>query len=205
MVGTILPIVYGERRAHKRPGVLWLYIVGSVGGAAALGTILGLLSALIPWLSIPFARAMLQLRAMGIISLLYSGHELSLMALPAPQCRRQVSSGWRLYSRPRLTALIYGLELGFGLSTYIITSTFYVVVLWSLLSGSAILATLAMMTFGLGRALPVVWLGRRERTSKETLRLMHALTAWEPVIHVINGLILAWAGSVILVSSLASL
>lgn len=177
----------------------------NIAGAATLGAILGLLSEIIPWRSIPFDREMLLLGTMGVAGLLYSGHELKLMALPAPQCRRQVSSGQRLYPHPRVTALIYGLELGFGVSTYIITSTFYVVVVGSLLSGSVISAILAMMTFGFGRALPVVWLGRRERTSKETLHLMHALTAWEPVLHVANGLILGWAGSVMLVSGLVSL
>ncbi len=202
MVGTILPIVYGERKRGKLPVVLWLHFLGCFVGASCLGALLGLIGAVLPKQVMTLGPSISAFVASGFVSLLYSVRELDLIQVPAPQFRRQVPSKWRLLLPPRVTALFYGLELGWGLTIRISVTTFYVAAIWAIMSGSPILGALCMAMFGLGRALPLMWISRGLDSVADCRRLAYTLTGWETVVHFINGLVLAFAGSCFLVNSL---
>lgn len=111
MVGTILPVGYGERQRGELPITIWLHGLANVAGAASVGAVLGMFGGLLPWHgrlgSPPFV-----LLSIGLVSLLYSLEEVQLVPMPKPQLRRQVPSWWRRSFPPRTAAILYGLELG---------------------------------------------------------------------------------------------
>ena len=103
-----------------------------------------------------------------------------------------------------MTALLYGVALGAGVATRIAATTFYVAALWTVLNGSAAHGALVMVTFGLGRALPPLWLVARGSSVEEAFHLTDRAMAWQPVMHLANGLALGFAGSYLLVAGLMS-
>lgn len=73
-----------------------------------------------------------------------------------PQIRRQVPEGVRRRMALPLTAGLYGLQLGLGFTTYLLTYAMWALLAACLLLGEPALGVLVGGTFGLGRALPVV-------------------------------------------------
>lgn len=203
MVGTILPIGHGERQQGRFAISPWFHAFGAVGGAALLGSLLGALGAMLPLPILSTSRSVVMLVATGLVGLLYSLRELALAPVPAPQFQRQVPAKWRLLLRPQIAALLYGLGLGIGVATRITVTTFYIVAFWALLGGSPARGALTMAAFGLGRALPVVGLGRWLRTGAETLRFVQTANGWEAVVHLINGVVLGFASTYLLILGLS--
>ncbi len=157
MVGTIRPVVH---RPHSRLNwvfAMMLHFVGNMLGAIVMGSLFGIVGQLIVpgiggpglWIS----------AAVAPIALMYSFAEADLIRLPHPQRDRQVPEIWRHKLHPQLTALLYGLALGMGLTTRIITRSLYIVVLGILACGNIVQAALTFSLFGLGRALPVAVIG----------------------------------------------
>ncbi len=200
MVGTILPIVYGERQQGKQPVALRLHTIGYLLGAAGIGGLLGTLGAALPWQASHTSRGFVVLIVTGFVSLLYSAHELSLFRVPAPQCRWQVSAAWRSQLPSSLAALSYGLGLGFGLATRIPVSTYYPAAIWAVLVGNPVLGALGMAMFGLGRAIPLLFMAWLLDTNEEGFRLAEALQHWKPLVHFVNGLALGFAGPCLIVT-----
>lgn len=204
MVGTIVPIGYGERRQGRLPPAHWLHALGNIVGAAGLGGLLGKLGAALPWHMTLAADTMVVLLVVGGFSLLYSLRELQLAPVPAPQLMWQVPVWWQGRMARWLVAVLYGLVLGGGLATRVAVTTFYVPALWSVLVGDAGRGALVMGAFGLGRSLPVLWFGIRGRSAEETLPLIGALRAWQPMVHLVNGLVLGLAGTALVIAGLSS-
>ena len=182
--------------------VLWLHMIGCLIGAAGLGALLGTLGAAIPWRNLPVNRTIMGLVITGFTGLLYSVHELRLADIPAPQCHRQVPRKWSYLFSPKVSSLFYGLGLGFALTTRIPVSTFYAVVLWAVLIGDPLISAFGLAAFGFGRALPLLLLGCSFSNDEEYFRLTDALHCWKPVVHLMNGLILAAVGSCLVTTSL---
>jgi cytochrome c biogenesis protein CcdA len=201
MVGTILPFVYGERQQGKRAVALWFHTAGYAVGAAATGCLLGILGAALPLHALHLDREILALSAPGAVSMLYSVCEMGLVQVPAPQFYRQVPENWRFQFRPRLAALLYGFGLGVGLGTRIPVTTFYVVVLWAILNGSPFLGALGIATFGFGRALPLLCMAPFVDSSDAAVRF-ESLYRFKPVVRVLNGIALGFAGSCLLFAAL---
>lgn len=202
MVGTILPIVHGERRRGKLPATLWLHTIGYLAGAAIMGGMLGAFGGALPRQAFPAGQSCTVLVATGSVSILFSLHELSLAQMPMPQCRWQVPPEWRFLLPCRVTALCYGLGLGFGLATRIPVSTFYPAVLWAVLVGSPLPSALGMSVFGLGRALPLIWAAWSLDGDEESFRLTQVLHRWKPMVQLVNGLALGSVGSCLVVAGL---
>lgn len=201
MVGTILPIVYGERQQDKHAVALWFHTAGYVTGAGTVGCLLGILGAALPLYRLHMDRGVVALLATGLVSVSYSLRELGLVQVPAPQFHRQVPEKWRFQFRPKLAALFYGLGLGVGLGTRIPVTTFYVVVLWAVLIGSPLLGALGLATFGFGRALPLLCMAPLLDSSDAAVRF-ESLYRFKPVVRVLNGIALVFAGSCMLCAAL---
>ena len=76
---------------------------------------------------------------------------------PLLQSTCQVPREWG--ERPKwITAILFGLGLGSGLYTRIIVPTFYLLLLWPLLSQPSVWAILFWALYGLVRTLNVWWL-----------------------------------------------
>lgn len=204
MVGTITPIGDGESRRKRSLMPHWLHTLGNVAGAAGLGGLLGALGAMLPWSAHRAQTPMAILLLTGCLCLLYSLRELGLVPVPAPQVHRQVPVWWQGKMRRQTVAVLYGLVLGSGLVTRVAVATLYAPVLWAVLSGRPGQGALVMSAFGLGRALPVLWFGLRGKTAMDTLPLFGPLTAWQPIVHLANGMALAVAGAALVVGGLAT-
>jgi hypothetical protein len=201
MVGTILPIVHGERRNRKPPIALALHVSGYLFGSATMGVLLGLLGAFSNELGLNGIRSPVLL-LVGVLSVLFAAHELRLIRLPLPSCRRQVPSRWRFVLRPRTLAFAYSYGLGLGFLTMISTTTFYLVTLWIVLSGGIGTGVITMLLFGLGRALPMIAVAPKIQNAGSVRQCVQRLDYWNPAMHAINGLALAFAGSLLTTAGL---
>lgn len=186
MVGTILPIVYGERKRSGWSVTLAAHLVAYVLGAAALGLALGMLAALSPsvvreaiWWILPLA------------ALSYALHESGLMRLPMPELRRQVSGGLRFRLPGPVLGAIYGLELGAGITTYIPATAFYVVLLWIWATAHPVQGALVLAAFGLGRALPFGGMAFTTSSAIESGTLLRTISPWRPLARLIIACVLA--------------
>lgn len=200
MVGTILPIGYGERKSGRRLGVLFFHLLGAVSGAASLGSLAGALGAGLYNVIGTTVTPSLVLSLTGIIAIPYALRELRIIPVPAPQFSRQVPHKWRLIFPPKVMAFCYGLGLGLGVATRIPVTTFYIPLLWTVLVGDPWLGALALGGFGVGRALPLVWILEKVSSVSDCRVFVRSLGGWEPMVRAINGLALGLAGSCLLIA-----
>jgi hypothetical protein len=180
-------------------------VAGNLTGAAAFGALLGLAGGLAPWHDRPSMVVTISLLAAGAVALAYSLGELKLIPVAYPQLRRQVRSTWRFRLPPTVTALVYGLELGTGVTTFVSVGSFYVVALWVMLVGNAGLGAVLLAFFGLGRALPVIWFGLGQRAIEDTFAIVEPVTRFGDLVHLLNGFVLGLMGAGLLVAGLWNL
>jgi hypothetical protein len=158
MLTSILPpVVHGQPGEARR---LWLRLaflhsLGTIASAALVGWLLALLAWGIDptgWQRWPFWLAL------GLV-LAYLPKQLGWTRLPPLlQSTRQVPRRWA-YDYPRwLTALLFGLGLGSGVSTRIVVPTFYLLFLWPFLTPGLLWPVLIWCGYGLARSLHVWWL-----------------------------------------------
>jgi cytochrome c biogenesis protein CcdA len=88
----------------------------------------------------------------------------------APQIRRQVPERWRWVMPLPLAAALYGLLLGLGFTTFVLSFAVWALAGVSFAVGSLPFSLAVGLAFGLGRALPVVWMApglRREGGTRQ--------------------------------------
>ncbi len=76
----------------------------------------------------------------------------------APQIRRQVPERWRWVMPLPLAAGLYGLLLGLGFTTFVLSFAVWALAGICIAVGSPPLGIVVGLAFGFGRALPVVWM-----------------------------------------------
>jgi hypothetical protein len=110
-------------------------LAGSQGGGPreALGAVLALAAALADWRGVRIA----------------------------PQIRRQVPERWRWTMPLPLACGLYGILLGLGLTTFVLSFAVWALAGISFAAGSPTLGVLVGVAFGAGRALPVLWMAPR--------------------------------------------
>ena len=194
MAGTILPVGYGERQRGAPPLTPVLHVLANLVGAAGVGVAWGLLGALLPWHGRPAVTSGQALLGAGLVAVTYSARELGLLPVPVPHLSRQVSGRWRRSFRPRTFAILYGLELGTGITTFVNFTGIYVALVWVALLGNPVWGAIVMMFFGLGRGLPLLWLASRTSTAEEAFHRLEFLSGWKPLAHLASGLVLAMVG-----------
>lgn len=158
MLSSIHPL--GERARHNR----WIitavaFTLGAVVSGAVIGFALGGIgSALldVTATTLLVATAMVALTA-GI---------LDLTGAKAPGPARQVNETWIGSFRGWVYGGAFGLELGLGVFTYVVTWGVYATFLAALLTTSPLAGALVGATFGIGRSLSVLAAGYVDRPSR---------------------------------------
>ena len=89
----------------------------------------------------------------------------------APQIRRQVPERWRWIMPLPLACGLYGLLLGLGFTTFVLSFAVWALAGISFAADSTIFGVVVGVAFGLGRALPVLWIAPRLGTEPGDRRL----------------------------------
>jgi hypothetical protein len=89
----------------------------------------------------------------------------------APQIRRQVPERWRWIMPLPLACGLYGLLLGLGFTTFVLSFAVWALAGISFAADSTIFGVVVGVAFGLGRALPVLWIAPRVGTEPGDRRL----------------------------------
>lgn len=194
MVGTILPIVYRERSRGAPPVCLWLYAVGTVCGAIALGLVVSVIGATLRALLSPAAFSGTVLVLALVAHLGWAAAELQLGRIPLPESWWQVPYLWQQRFSPRMFSLLYGVILGLGFFTRVGTATFYVVVMWVTFIGQPWLGGVIFAAYGIGRVLPVLALDRHIEDVQCLAHRSGNVDQWSPAIRLLNGVVLATSG-----------
>jgi MFS family permease len=169
MVSAINPL--SERARGNR---YWLtagwFGLGSVLGGVALGSAGGLLAVMLRSLA-DHRTAALWIAAAACLVALAADRRLAGFGLPLHP--RQVNELWLTQYRRWLYAAGFGVQIGIGFATYIMTAATYLTVVLAALTGSPALAVATGAVFGLVRGLAVL-LSARCR-SAQALRQLHLL------------------------------
>jgi hypothetical protein len=76
----------------------------------------------------------------------------------APQIRRQVPERWRRTMPLALACGLYGMLLGLGFTTFVLAFAVWALAGISFAAGSPLLGLLIGFAFGVGRAMPIIWM-----------------------------------------------
>jgi hypothetical protein len=152
MLASITPL--GERGRSRRWGVTagW-YATGCLAGGAMLGALAALVSvgggAAGRLHGGPLVLVALALCAAGVLV------DLGVGGLRPPGPRRQVNEDWLHRYRGWVIGLGFGLQLGLGITTIVTTAAVYSALAVAALVSPGV-ALLAGVSFGVGRALPLL-------------------------------------------------
>jgi len=159
MMSTITPLA--ERARGRRYGLtaLW-FILGATLGGLVTGALAAVLAVAVASTSATAAG----LAAVGSVAALAAGAaDLGLLGRPLPHLRRQVNEQWLEQFRSWVYGAGFGLQIGSGFMTYIMTAAVYLVVVLAALLGSPAGALLIGGLFGLVRGSAIL-LTARART-----------------------------------------
>jgi cytochrome c biogenesis protein CcdA len=193
MIPAISPDVFRDSPGLKR--IKWgisvaLYAAAALTSSASMGAALGWLGSLTPITSTAAAVVL------AMCALLYGMHELRFIHAPHPQTGWQVPSGWRRF-HPWVTATGYGAYLGLGVLHYTFATTFVVAVIWALALGDPVRSAVTMSAFGIGQTLPIAWVAGQVTSSDHAHELGCTVHQWQPVVHLLNGMLLLAASIMI--------
>jgi hypothetical protein len=135
------------------------------------------------------------------VAVLYSLHEIGVVRMPRPQRQWQVPPAWRVYYHPFVTAAGYGFLLGFGILTRIVVSTFYLLLLWDLLMADPVRAAEATALFGFAQTLPLLIAGWSVTSIEDVHRVADKSWSLRPLVHRLNGVVLAFVAGGMLVTA----
>lgn len=157
MLASIHPL--GERARGNRWGLTAVaYVLGSVAGGAALGSLLGYVGQVVGMAAPATPTAVgLLLAVTCAVALLF---DLSLGDRRLPTVHRQVNEDWLRRYRGWVYGVGFGFQLGVGVVTIVITATVHATFVLAALSQSALGGLVVGATFGLTRAVPIALVGR---------------------------------------------
>ena len=179
MLGSISPV--GEASRGQR---WWLtagaYTVASTLAGAATGLLLGALGAALATVvdvSVPG-----RLFALGAVVLLGALVDARLAPLPLPTVHRQVDERWLTTYRGWIYGAGFGLQLGTGVVTIVVSAATYSMLVAALLTMSAGGGLIVGAAFGIVRSLPLL-LTARLRTPARLYETTRRIAASEPLAH----------------------
>ena len=152
MISAINPI--SERsRGHR----FWLTSIWFIAGAVLGGTVLGVAAAVgaALWAALP-ATAAITAAVAAACSLLAAASDTSLFGYRLPEHPRQVNERWLGRYRRWVYAAGFGVQIGCGFATYIMTAAVYLATALAVLSGSPACAVAVGLLFGLVRGSAVL-------------------------------------------------
>ena len=161
MLSSIHPL--GERTRNNR----WLITVaaftaGSTAAGAVIGAALGGLGSVLPLSLSPDAT----LIAMGVVAVTAGLLDASGARVPGPE--RQVNEHWIGTFRGWVYGGAFGVQLGTGVTTFVVTWGVYATFLLETLSASPLLGLLIGAVFGAGRSVGLYLAARVDRASRLT-------------------------------------
>jgi len=173
MLGSITPLGEGGRKSRWTTTVV-VYGFASAAGGLAVGAALGLLGSAVgpgpgvrPWL-------LAALIGVGVILDLGPG------GLVLPTVHRQVNEAWLRRYRPWVYRTGFGVQLGAGMATVVVTSAVYAAFAAAFLAGSPAGGAIIGTTFGFVRAATIVPAGRIRRPD-QLGEVDAKLRAWDGV------------------------
>ena len=159
MLSSIHPL--GERARHNRWALtVAAFTMGAVISGSLAGLALGALGSLVP-LS---GRSGLMVTAGAALA----AGMLDMAGIRAPGPSRQVNETWIGAFRGWVYGAGFGLELGLGSVTYVVTWGVYATYLAALATASPTLGAIVGAGFGVGRSLSLWLAGRVDRPSRLT-------------------------------------
>jgi len=153
MVETLAPGGYARTRAAAAAAGATFALGALAGGAVTFGG-LALLGALLG------AGGAVALGAAAVVAVAAAAAEARGLRI-APQIRRQVPEAWRRERPVALATAGYGVLLGLGFTTFVLTFAVWALAGASIALGDPALGLAIGLAFGLGRALPVLALAPR--------------------------------------------
>lgn len=178
MLSTLNPVSEHARGHRFWLTALW-YVLGALGGGALLGLGCALVSSLwgrAEWGRAEPGAAVTWALALGA-ALVAVGSDTRLLGWSLPDHPRQVDERWLGRYRRWIYASGYGVQIGTGFATYVMTAGVYLTVVLAALTGSARAGFAVGVVFGGVRGLSVL-VAALARTP-ERLRAMHArLAGW---------------------------
>jgi hypothetical protein len=167
MLSTITPMTEAGR-GHRFRVTAWWYVIGAIAGGAALGGVIAFLAYWVGRLDLSDPTRLILVAGAALIGVVSDGR---LLGFQLPGHDRQVNEHWLDRYRAWVYGSGFGWQIGFGLSTYIMTSAVYLVVVVGALTGSVPNAWLLGILFGLIRGMAVFASG--EIKDRETMAAFH--------------------------------
>jgi sulfite exporter TauE/SafE len=160
MLSSIHPL--GERARHNR----WaLTVTAFTAGAVISGTLVGsTLGALGSFAAPPERSGLLLATAVAALT----AGVLDIIGVKAPGPSRQVNETWIGAFRGWVYGGGFGLELGLGFATYVVTWGVYATFLAAFATASPTLGAVVGASFGLGRSISLWLAGHVDRPSRLT-------------------------------------
>jgi hypothetical protein len=146
MVGVIGPLVQGTGQLRGSVRSVTVFALGAVVGAAATGSLIGVLGGAAQALAGEHVRAV----AVGLAGCALLLADLGILGLRTPTLRRQTCSTWYRERGARAAWPLWGFDLGLGFSTIRLSSLYWLMVLFVAAFVSPVLAPLVLVSYGLG-------------------------------------------------------
>jgi len=175
MVSAINPMSERSRGYRYWLTAVW-FVLGSLVGSLAIGVAAAVIAF---GLSVTSLSGSVLLALAGLGALVTLASDLALGGFRLPSHPRQVNELWLMQYRRWLYASGFGVQIGSGFATYIMTAGNYLVVALAGLTASPQLAFAIALCFGLVRGLAVL-LTARCRSTAALQSLHRRLAAWEP-------------------------
>jgi len=172
MVETLAPAGYAGRLRTTLIACATFTVGALVGGVFTFGGI-GLLG---QWLGAGGTGAAAVAAVIAVAAAIGEARGVRIV----PQVRRQVPESWRRVLPVPLAAGLYGVLLGLGFTTFILTFAVWALAAVSVALGDPVLGAVLGLAFGAGRALPVVALAPVAETDRGNAA--HAAMAERPAI-----------------------
>jgi hypothetical protein len=153
---------------------IW-FIVGAIAGGLGLGTLACLLAIGLAQLGLTATQA---LAAASIFAVIGLASDVRLGGFQLPLNPRQVNETWLLRYRRWIYAAGFGVQIGCGFATYIMTGGVYVLLGLAALTGNPLIALALGAGFGTVRGVAVLF-GARATTFAATQRIHRRLADLE--------------------------
>ena len=165
MLSTITPITEASR-GHRFSVTAWWYLLGALAGGLTLGALMAILGMLIA----PITEGQ-QLLILALAALIAVASDGRLGGFQLPGHDRQVNEHWLDRYRAWVYGAGFGWQIGFGLSTYIMTAGVYWLAIAGAIGNSAVNALLLGAVFGLIRGMAVF--SASEIKDRESMAAFH--------------------------------
>lgn len=173
MVSALNPMAERGRGHRYRFTVAW-YVAGALAGGALLGGACAGLAAGVAAVRPPTA---VLLGIAGAAALVAAASDTRAVRWQLPTHPRQVNERWIGHYRRWIYAAGFGVQIGTGFATYVMSATVYLTAALATLSGRPVAALLVGVGFGLVRGLGIL-AGAGARTPDRLAAVHRRLDAW---------------------------